>query len=145
MVDRSIRMIIEAKEVITCAEQTSVIEAARVMKRHRIGAIMVVEPGNKLIGIFTERDALFRVLAEGRDLAGTRVADVMTRNPESIHPGKQFAEALQLMHQGRFRHVPVVEDGRAVGIVSASDAMGPELEAFVWELLRQEQMGDVLA
>ena len=145
MVDRSIRMLIEGQEIITCSEHTSVIEAARIMKRNRIGAIMVVEAGNRLIGIFTERDALFRVLAEGRDLMTTRVAEVMTRNPEAIHPGKQFAEALQLMHQGRFRHVPVVEDGRAVGIVSASDAMGPELEAFVWELLREEQMGDVLA
>ena len=144
MVDRSIRTLIENKESITCPENMTVCEAARLMKRKRIGAIMVVE-GDKLIGIFTERDALFRVLAEDRDLHTTRVADVMTRNPQSIHPDKQFADALQLMHTGRFRHVPVVENGRAVGMVSASDAMGPELEAFVWELLRQEQMSDVLA
>ena len=144
MVERSIRMLIENKEIITCPENMTVCEAARVMKGKRIGAIMVVEEG-KLIGIFTERDALFRVLAEDRDLRATRVADVMTRNPQSIHPDKQFADALQLMHTGKFRHVPVVENGRAVGMVSASDAMGPELEAFVWELLREEQMGDVLA
>jgi signal-transduction protein with cAMP-binding, CBS, and nucleotidyltransferase domain len=49
------------------------------------------------------------------------------------------------MHRGKFRHVPVVENGRAVGMVSASDAMGPELEAFVWEIIRKEQMNDVLA
>lgn len=144
MVDRSIRTLIENKESITCPEDTKVCEAARLMKAKHVGAIMVVE-GDKLIGVFTERDALFRVLAEDRDLRTTRVADVMTRNPQSIHPDKQFADALQLMHTGRFRHVPVVEDGRAVGLVSASDAMGPELEAFVWELLRQEQVGDVLA
>ena len=143
-VDRSIRMLIEGKESITCPETITVSEAARVMKRKKIGAIMVVE-GDRLIGIFTERDALFRVLAEDRDLHNTRVADVMTRNPQAIHPDKHFADALQLMHDGRFRHVPVVENGRAIGMVSASDAMGPELEAFVWELLRQEQMGDVLA
>jgi CBS domain-containing protein len=144
MVDRSIRTVIENKESITCPETMTVCEAARLMKRKRIGAIIVVEE-DKLIGIFTERDALFRVLAEDRDLHTTRVADVMTRNPQSIHPDKQFADALQLMHAGRFRHVPVVENGRTVGMVSASDAMGPELEAFVWELLRQEQVGDVLA
>ena len=143
-VDRSIRMLIEGKESITCPETITVSEVARVMKRKHIGAIMVVD-GDRLIGIFTERDALFRVLAEDRDLHNTRVADVMTRNPQAIHPDKQFADALQLMHDGRFRHVPVVENGRAIGMVSASDAMGPELEAFVWELLRQEQMGDVLA
>lgn len=145
MVERSIRTLIEGKEVITCDEQATVIEAARMMKRNHIGAIMVVEQDSKLIGIFTERDALFRVIAEGRDLRTTRVGEVMTRNPDSIHPDKQFADALQAMHQGRFRHVPVVENGRAVGLVGASDAMGPELEAFIWELLRQEQMGDVLA
>lgn len=144
MVDRSIRTLIENKEYITCPEHVTVCEAAQLMKRNHVGAIIVVA-GDKLIGIFTERDALFRVLAEDRDLHTTRVADVMTRNPQSIHPDKQFADALQLMHTGRFRHVPVVEDGRAIGMVSASDAMGPELEAFVWELLRQEQVGDVLA
>ncbi|MBP8296107.1 MAG: CBS domain-containing protein [Burkholderiales bacterium] len=144
MVDRSIRTLIEGKECITCPEHWSVMEAARLMKREHIGAVMVVEQ-DKLIGIFTERDALFRVLADDRDLKTTRVADVMTRNPQSLHPDKQFADALQLMHTGRFRHVPVVDNGRAVGMVSASDAMGPELEAFVWELLRQEQVSDVLA
>lgn len=143
MADRSIRTLIANKERITCPETMTVGEAARVMKRHRMGAIMVVE-GDRLIGIFTERDALFRVLAEKRD-ESTPVHEVMTRDPVSIHPDKQFAEALQMMHTGRFRHVPVVENGRAVGLVSASDAMGPELEAFVWELLRQEQVGDVLA
>jgi CBS domain-containing protein len=144
MIDRSIRNLIADKEPITCQENLSVSEAARVMKRHRIGAIMVVE-GDKLIGIFTERDALFRVVAEDRDLHATKVADVMTRNPLCIHPDKPFADALQIMHDGRFRHVPVVENGRAVGMVGASDAMGPELEAFVWELLRQDQVNDVLA
>ena len=144
MIDRSIRTLIADKESITCPETMSISEAARVMKRNKIGAMMVVED-DKLIGIFTERDALFRVLAEDRDLHQTTVGDVMTRNPLSIHPDRPFADALQLMHTGRFRHVPVVENGRAVGMVSASDAMGPELEAFVWEMLRQEQATDVLA
>jgi CBS domain-containing protein len=92
-----------------------------------------------------ERDALIRVLAEGRDVQGTRLADVMTPNPRTIHPDKSFAEALQMMYGGSFRHVPVVEDGRPVGMVSARDALGPELEAFVYELLRQEQIGEILA
>lgn len=144
MIDRSIRTLIADQESITCPETMSISEAARVMKRNKIGAMMVVE-NDQLIGIFTERDALFRVLAEDRDLHKTTVGDVMTRNPLSIHPDRPFADALQLMHTGRFRHVPVVENGRAVGMVSASDAMGPELEAFVWEMLRQEQATDVLA
>jgi signal-transduction protein with cAMP-binding, CBS, and nucleotidyltransferase domain len=69
----------------------------------------------------------------------------MTRNPKTIHPDRSFTEALQMMYGGSFRHVPVVEDGRPVGMVSARDALGPELEAFVYEMLRQEQIGDILA
>ncbi|MDP1718599.1 MAG: CBS domain-containing protein [Burkholderiales bacterium] len=141
---RPIRSIIEDQEVFSCPSQTTVSEAALLMKRHEIGALMVVDDG-KLVGVFTERDALFRVVAEGRDTQSTRLADVMTANPQTIDPDKPFINALQMMHEGRYRHVPVVENGRPVGMISARDALGPELEDFVYELLRQEQMADVLA
>lgn len=144
MSHRTIRMIIEEQEPVTAPATLTVGEAARLMRERRVGAIMVVQEGS-LAGIFTERDALIRVLAEGRDVQTTRLADVMTRNPKTIHPDRSFAEALQMMYGGSFRHVPVVEDGRPVGMVSARDALGPELEAFVYELLRQEQIGEILA
>ena len=144
MSQRTIRTIIEDQEPVTAPATLTVSEAARLMKEHRVGAIMVVQE-DTLVGIFTERDALIRVLAEGCDVQATRLADVMTRNPRTIHPDKSFAEALQMMYGGSFRHVPVVEDGRPVGMVSARDALGPELEAFVYELLRQEQIGEILA
>jgi CBS domain-containing protein len=144
MSQRTIRTIIEDQEPVTASATLTVSEAARLMKERRVGAIMVVQEG-KLAGIFTERDALIRVLAEGRDVQATQLADVMTSNPRTIHPDKSFAEALQMMYGGSFRHVPVVEDGRPVGMVSARDALGPELEAFVYELLRQEQIGEILA
>ena len=144
MSQRTIRAIIEDQAPVTAPAALTVSEAARLMKERRVGAIMVVQESN-LVGIFTERDALIRVLAEGRDVQATRLADVMTRNPQTIHPDKSFAEALQMMYGGSFRHVPVVEDGRPVGMVSARDALGPELEAFVYELLRQEQIGEILA
>jgi CBS domain-containing protein len=137
-------MIIEEQEPVTAPATMTVSEAARLMRERRVGAIMVVEEGG-LAGIFTERDALIRVLADGRDVQTTRLADVMTRNPKTIHPDRSFAEALQMMYGGSFRHVPVVEDGRPVGMVSARDALGPELEAFVYEMLRQEQINEVLA
>lgn len=144
MSQRTIRMIIEEQEPITAPATMTVSAAARLMKERRVGAIMVVDEG-ALAGIFTERDALIRVLAEGRDVQTTRLADVMTRNPKTIHPDRSFAEALQMMYGGTFRHVPVVEDGRPVGMISARDALGPELEAFVYEMLRQEQIGEILA
>ena len=144
MSHRTIRMIIAEQEPVTAPATMTVSEAARLMREHRVGAIMVVQEG-ALAGIFTERDALIRVLAEERDVRTTRLADVMTRDPKTIHPDRSFAEALQMMYGGSFRHVPVVEDGRPVGMVSARDALGPELESFVYEMLRQEQIGEILA
>ena len=145
MAHRTIRMIIEQQEVITAPGNTTVIAAARLMKENHVGAVMVVEEDGRLAGVFTERDALFRVIAEGRDVQTTLVADVMTRNPQTIHPDKPFADALHVMYEGGFRHVPVVEDGRPVGMISARDALGPELEDFIYELLRRNQAEDILA
>src|SRR4051812_1322619 len=144
MTDRLIKEIIEGQEVVTCSADTTVSDAALLMRENHIGALIVVE-NNRLAGIFTERDALFRVVAEGRDTKSTRLTDVMTRNPQTVKPDQRFSVALQMMYGGKFRHVPVVEDGRPVGIISARDALGPELEAFVYELLRQEQVENILA
>jgi len=144
MAHRSIRSIIEQKELVTAAESMTVSEAARLMKEKHQGSVLIVE-GGKLAGVFTERDALYRVVAEGRDAKTTRLAEVMTRDPKVIHPDKPFPDALQIMREGGFRHVPVVEDGRPVGMISARDALGPELEDFIYELLRLEQAQDVLS
>ena len=138
-----IRTIIEDQEPLTAPAKTTVGEAARLMKQSRVGAVMVVE-GGKLVGIFTERDALFNVIANGLDAQTTRLAEVMTRDPRTIHPDRPLGDALQLMHVSGFRHVPVVENGRPVGMVSARDAFGEELENFIYELLRQKQIKDLV-
>jgi CBS domain-containing protein len=137
-------MIIEQREVASSPGAITVSDAARLMREKRVGAVAVVEEG-QLVGIFTERDALFRIVAEGRDPQTVRLSEVMTHKPQTIHPDKPFADALHIMYEGGFRHVPVVEDGRPIGIISARDALGPELEDFVYELLRQEQGRDILA
>jgi len=144
MTQRTVRDIIEGQELVTAPATVSIGDAARLMRQHRVGAVMVVE-NDKLAGVFTERDALFRVIAEGRDGQTTRLAEVMTRDPQTIDPDKPFLYALEMMYRGSFRHVPVVENGRPVGIVSARDALGPELETFVYEMLRQEQITEILA
>ena len=141
---RSIRQIIEHREAVTAPPAMTVGEAARLMREKRVGAVMVVEDG-RLIGIFTERDVLYRVVAEGRDAQAMQIAGVMTANPKTIHPDKPFPDALHIMHEAGFRHVPVVEDGRPIGIIAARDALGPELEDFIYELLRREQASDILA
>lgn len=144
MTERTVKQIIEGQSLATASAQTTVTHAARLMRERNIGALMVVE-GEKLVGIFTERDGLFRVLAAGLDPATTQLGEVMTRKPQTIDARSGFTLALQMMHDGRFRHLPVVEDGRLIGVVSVRDALGPELEAFVYEMLRQEQMQQVLA
>jgi len=144
MTQRTVKQIIEGQKPVMAPADTTVSEAARLMKRHNIGAIMVVE-NEKLVGVFTERDGLFRVLAEGLSGEDTRLGSVMTGNPQTITSDAGFTTALQMMHDGRYRHLPVVENGRVIGIVSVRDALGPELEAFVYEMLREEQIQEVLA
>ena len=142
--ERTIRDVIEQQQLVTAPPDMSVREAARIMKERRVGAMMVVEHG-ALVGVFTERDALNRVVAEGLDANITMLAAVMTHNPKTVSAGASFNAALQMMHEGRFRHVPVVEAGRPVGMISVRDALGSELESFVYEMLRQEQVSEVLA
>jgi CBS domain-containing protein len=144
MAERTVRQIIEGQELATAAPDVTVQEAARLMKERNIGALMVVRD-EKLVGVFTERDALFRVLAGGIDPTTTSLEAVMTPNPQTIRPDSGFTVALQMMHDGRYRHLPVVDDGKLLGVVSVRDALGPELEAFVYEMLREEQIHQVLA
>ena len=143
MPDRPIRSIIEDQRPVTANSDITVLAAAQLMKRHRIGAILIVDH-DRLAGIFTERDALFRVIAEGRDPKATRVAEVMTTNPRTITADRPFGHALHMMHEGGFRHVPVVDADRALGVVSARDALGPELEQFVSDLETRNHIVEIL-
>ena len=144
MTERTIREIIAGQELLTAPASMTVAEAAKLMRQRNVGAMMVVD-ADKLAGVFTERDALFRVVAAGLDVGKTPLSMVMTKNPQSIAPDRSFVQALAMMHEGRYRHLPVVENGRPVGMVSVRDAFGPELEAFVYEILRQEQASQILA
>ena len=108
------------------------------MRDRRVGAILVTEGDQRLLGIFTGRDAVHRVLAEGKSAARTKLAQVMTHEPDTMPPGKTAIEALRLMEDGRYRHVPVVVGGWVVGIVSRFDFSGIEIdrldeETGLWE------------
>ena len=134
---RSLRTIVAGQTPITAAKSATVLEAAQTMKQHNIGALLVVD-GSRLCGIFTERDALFRVVAAGRDPGATRVSEVMTAQPQTIHPDEPFLQALRIMHKGRFRHLPVVEFDRPLGMVSVRDALDDDLVALKTSLEQQE-------
>jgi len=129
----------DPRKLILVPGSMTVREAAKLMKTKRYGAVLVTE-GDELLGIFTERDAIFRVIAVGLDPDATPLADVMTKDPTTITPDKTFGHAMLMMHEGGFRHVPVVEDGKLVGMVSSRNALDPELEEFVFEEHRRKRL-----
>jgi CBS domain-containing protein len=135
--------VIAGRTVVGAASATSVDAAARLMQRREVGALMVIDHG-ALVGIFTERDALFRVVAENLDPRHTALERVMTRNPRTIDADKPFGYALMMMHEGGFRHVPVIDRGQPIGMVTARDALAPELEAFRAEMLHREEINQIL-
>ena len=141
---RLARDVIAQRKPITVHGTTTVAAAARLMKKHHVGALMVVE-GDRLTGIFTERDVVFGVLAEGRDASTTHVSDVMTASPRTVDADKTVGHALMLMYDGGFRHVPVVDNhGRPLGMLSARDALGPELQEFEHELVQRDHIREIL-
>jgi CBS domain-containing protein len=133
---RSVRSVVAGQPPATAAKTVTVLEAALLMKAQDKGALLVVE-GSRLIGIFTERDALFRVIAAGRDPAGTTLSEVMTPQPQTISPGEPFVNALRIMHKRGFRHLPVVEHGRPLGVVSARDALDDDLYELRVDLVQR--------
>jgi CBS domain-containing protein len=133
---RSLRSIVANQPPATAEKTVTVLDAALLMKREGKGALLVVD-GTRLIGIFTERDALFRVIAAGRDPVTTRLADVMTPQPQTMHPDEPFVKALRLMHRHGFRHLPVVEHGRPLGVVSARDALDEDLDELRVHLVQR--------
>jgi len=137
MYERSLREVMDRDKLVECAPSTTVAEAARRMAEIGIGAVLVID-GGALTGIFTERDAVFRVIARGRPVETTPLADVMTARPLTLGPEARFGSALALMHKHRFRHVPVIDGGRVVGMVMARQALDPELEDFVVEARRRQ-------
>jgi CBS domain-containing protein len=134
-----IRSVMERKKVLTAPPDTTVSKAAKLMASKGVSAVLVVD-NERLVGIFTERDAVFRVIARGRDAQTTPLAEVMTTTLQTVDPDKTFGFALLMMYENGFRHVPVVENGKPIGIVSSRNALDPELEEFVSEAQRRKHI-----
>jgi CBS domain-containing protein len=137
MFDQPVRSVMQRRKALKASPGTLVSKAAKLMADKNVGAVMVVED-KRLVGIFTERDIVFRVVARGLDAQTTRLADVMTPAPDTVDPDKPFGYALLVMHERGFRHLPVIQDGKIVGIVSSRSAMDPELEEFSFEAQRRK-------
>lgn len=137
MLSLPIGSLLEPRRLVVAPPEASAADAAVLMKDGNVGAVLVVEDG-RLVGIFTERDAVYRVMAAGRDPRRTTLAEVMTRDPVTVSPEESFGWALLLMHERGFRHAPVVADGRPIGVVSARHALDPDLEEFAAEAERRK-------
>ena len=142
MFNQRIRSVMEPHKLLTAPPDTTVSKAAEMMAKRNVGAVMVVQ-NQQLVGIFTERDAVFRVIACGKDSKATLLSEVMTTAPMTIDPEKTFGYALLMMYENGFRHVPVIEHGKPIGIVSSRNALDPELEEFVSEAQRRKHIQDI--
>ncbi len=129
-----------ATEMISAAPDEGVLEVAERMARNRIGAVLVLD-GARLAGIFSERDLLTRVIGERRDLSTTRVGEVATRDVVTIDAEQPVRSVVETFRMCRFRHLPVVRGGHAVGILSTRDFLAfvvDGLEGYV-EKARYDQ------
>ncbi|MBL8566285.1 MAG: CBS domain-containing protein [Hyphomicrobiaceae bacterium] len=137
---RLLASIVRDRNPVMLPADATVQQACSEMWQRRVGSVLVVDRSLRLRGIFTGRDAV-RALAEGRDAGATRVEEVMTRNPVSLPPGADALDALHVMCDGGFRHVPVVDGESICGVVSRGDFKGVEIdrideEEHLWECVR---------
>ena len=144
MPHRPIQAVIAGRKLHSVPSTTTVQAAAKLMAGARIGAVLVIDDG-ALKGIFTERDALNRVIAEALDASTTTLASVMTPDPRTTPASKPLGLALHIMHAEGLRHMPVVDkQGRAIGMVSARDALGAEMAAFERDLDKRDSITELL-
>ncbi|MBX3686052.1 MAG: CBS domain-containing protein [Rhodocyclaceae bacterium] len=145
MPTRPVRAVIKNQDCVTVSAHTHIRRVAELMKRHHTSAVLVTDTRHKrLLGICTERDIVFGVVATGHDPAIVTVEEIMTTDPQTISSDRPFGHALHLMYEGGFRHIPVVDDGHPVGILSAKDALGLDALQFESELVRREEIAVIL-
>ncbi len=139
MFELPIKEVMERNFLLVAPPETTVSCAARLMADRNVGAVVVAE-NDHLLGIFTERDVVFRVVAKGRNPDTTPLGEVMTVSPKSLGADKSYGHALVMMQENGFRHVPVIENDRVIGVITARNALDPDLEEFVWEERRREYL-----
>ncbi|RIX45665.1 MAG: CBS domain-containing protein [Rhodocyclales bacterium GT-UBC] len=140
MPKRMISDILLGRSLVTSSPEMTVRSASKLMAERKVGALLIVE-NQRISGIFTERDALNKVLAGNLDPDVTRLEQVMVREPQTIRADKPLAYALHMMAEGGFRHVPVVDDsGAPVGMVSARDALGQDMVELERDMRRLEEL-----
>jgi len=137
MTNRNLALIVKDQNPLTLTASQTVQHACQGMWERRVGAVLVTDADHRLVGIFTGRDAV-RALAAGKNPAETTLADTMTPDPDTVAPERTAIDALRAMSDGGYRHLPIVADGKILGVVSRGDFNGLELdhlesETHLWE------------
>jgi CBS domain-containing protein len=139
MTDRKLAFIVKDQKPLVMSKGETVQRACNSMWEQRKGSVLVVDDRQRLTGIFTGRDAV-RILAQGKDASETTLDKAMTPKPMTVTPDHRSIDALRMMSDGGFRHVPVVEDGRIWGVVSRGDFKGIEID----RLDEEEQLAECI-
>jgi len=145
MSERTVIQSMSQRHIVSLGPDASVHEAACVMTRANVGSVLVIDASGAMLGILTERDLMTRVLAKALDPAGTAVSKVMTRHPQCVEPQARVSDAVLIMIERGFRHLPVVSDGgRILGVFSVRDALPREVSTAVGLEVFNEQVNDAL-
>ena len=138
---RRLSDIIFNQNPLTLPSDATVQQACERMRERRAGSVLVIDEAGHLAGIFTGRDAVCRVVAAGKSASKTKLNDVMTATPDTMSPDQTAIDALRLMWDGGYRHLPVIKEGKILGVVSRGDFKGVEQdrldeERYLWEHMR---------
>jgi CBS domain-containing protein len=145
MTERTIFQSMSHRHVISLGPGATVHEAACVMTRANCGSVLIIDSANTLLGILTERDLMTRVVAKALNPAQTLVSEVMTRGPRCVPPEMKVADAVLIMIERGFRHLPIVNDGgKILGVFSVRDALPREVNTAVSLAEFNEQVNDAL-
>ena len=118
----------KGRDVFTITAERNLADAVEALAKRRIGALVVVESGNRIVGIISERDIVRTLGGKGTDALDQSIGDVMTRNVITCSDGETIDSVMSRMTRGRFRHLPVAENGRLTGIVSIGDVVKARIE-----------------
>ncbi len=122
--EQTLSDIIEEKQgrgrICQVAPEATIEEASKLMKKERVGALLVMND-EWVTGVLTERDIVYRVLAVGKDITSTQVHEVMSKDVVVVKPSLTVQDAMQVVTEKRFRHLPVVKNGHLVGVISSGD------------------------
>lgn len=140
--DADVQSVLDQKDgaIFTIRPQQTLQEAVNLLRDHRIGALLVTDASGTLVGIVSERDIVRNLAVTPGSTLGRRVDEVMTKEVQTCAPGDALTSVLEAMTEGRFRHLPVVDDSGLVGLITIGDVVHYRLTQLEYEALQIKQL-----